>query len=403
MWWWLPVALGQHALDGSAPPCDTSTLSFGEREQYLVSSAPGEQAFSYIGHVGLWIRDGQRNIDHIIEFGAINSQRQEPLTALLLGDLQCSWRVRPFQKEFDYYARADRLAVAQRIELPPEMEWAFVTQIYDAAAQAGDETFLFHWRKRSCASELRDILDRATDNQLSAQLPGMAPLSARGEVLRHLARVPWAWFGWSLFAGAQVDQPISVWDSLFVPRRLVLAANDWTVRWPNGDERPLIAETCTIFDGQDNWPASSPPDHTLRLWLAGLLLGGGVAGLGKRHRRVVGAGVAVFGLLSGLLGTAGLVLFGLSTLDAYGPNRNWLFINPLNFALVGLGISWMRRRSPWWGWPVSAALAALAALGLPLWLVPLWPQADHLGFLGLMLPGLVAVAWLSRRPINPVP
>lgn len=399
-WWWIAGALAQTLDDGSAPACDTSPLEFGEQEQYIVSSAPGDQAFSYIGHLGMWIRDRQRNIDHIVEFGAINSSKQEPLTALLMGDLQCWWRVREFNKELDYYVRSDRLVVARKVQLPPRAELAFVDKLYGAASSAGKDAFLFHWRERSCATEIRDILDEVTGGQISAQLSADPGLSARGEVLRHLGRVKWAWFGWSLLAGAKNDAPLTPWELLFAPQRLTAAVDRMTIRWPDGSRKPLISEVCTIHPGRDLWPPEEPPDHTLALWAAGLLFGGALARVGTRRRRLAGVVLVLYGLIGGLLGTAGMVLFAVSTLDAYGPNRNWLFINPLTFALVPLGVAWLRGRSPAWGKKVAAGLAGLGLLGLPLWLVPAFYQGDHLGFLGLFVPTLVATAWLARQPAS---
>lgn len=396
-WWLIAGALAQTHNEADAPACDTSPLSFGEREQYIVSSAPGDQAFSYIGHLGMWIRDRQRNIDHIVEFGAINSDKQEPLTALLMGDLQCWWRVREFKKELDYYVRSDRLVVARKVQLPPVVEAEFIDQLYSAASNAGKDASLFHWRERSCATEIRDILDDVTKGQISAQLSQEPEMSARGEVLRHLGRVKWAWFGWSLLAGAQNDKPLTPWDLLFAPRRMTHAVDRMVLRWPGGEEKPLISDICTIHPGRDLWPPAQPPNHTLALWAAGLLFGGAFAGAGAQRRRLVGIVLVLYGLIGGLLGTAGMILFAISALDAYGPNRNWLFINPLTFALVPLGVAWMRGRSPAWGKPVTAALAGLGLLGLPLALVPVLSQGDHLAFLGLFVPTLAAVAWLARQ------
>lgn len=399
--WWMAAALAQAPAEGSAPECDLAPLRFAERAQHVVTSAPGDEPFSYIGHVGLWIRDAQRRIDHIIEFGAIDSRKQDPLTALLLGDLECWWRVRPYEREFDYYERADRLAVARHIQLPPLAEQAFVEQLYGIAGSADDVSFDFHWRENSCSTAIRDILDDVTGGQISAQISGPGPLTARGEVLRHFERVSWAWFGWSLLAGAEVDRPLSKWEALFVPRRLVLALDEITVKWPDGSMRPLIAETCTIYDGRNTWPAETPPNRTLPLWAAGLLFGGGLAAVGTRRRRLVGVAAALLGLIGGLLGTVDVVLYAVSSLDAYGPNRNWLVISPLSFVLLPLGIAWARGRAPGWGRTVTTALAVVGLLGLPLMLVPILPQADHFGFLGLFLPSLVALAWLARRPVSP--
>ena len=385
-------------LHGQGEACDTSPLSIGQSEVYLVSIGPGHEPFSYIGHAALWMRDPARKIEHILEFGAINSDKQEPFSALLMGDLLCWWRVDRLENQLRAYERADRLAVAQKLDLPPEARSRFFRSIYEAAQTAQQRSSIFHWRDRNCATELRDLLDAASGGALAAQLAAPAPLTPRGEVLRHLGRVRWAWLGWHLLAGSNADRPITRWEATFAPMRFAEAAQEIQLTWPDGSQQPLTKEACVLHRGTDRWPGPRPPQRAPELWILGSLLGGLIAATGQGpRRRVAGLLLAGMGLLAGLLGTINLTLWALSELDAYGPNRNAFTITtPLSFALLPLGVALARGRSPRWGRVLAATLAVLALLALPLYPVPLWHQA-HLDVVGLFLPTFLAAAWLTTR------
>lgn len=392
-------AEGDGWLHGEGQTCDDTPLGAGQHEVYLVSIGPGHEPFSYIGHAALWVRDPARKIDHVLEFGAINSKIQEPFTSLLMGNLLCWWRVDRVSSQKRAYARADRLAVAQKLQLPPEAEGRFFRAIYEAAQTAQEKSHNFHWRDRNCATELRDILDAATDGALSAALTAPAPLTPRGEVLRHLGRVRWAWLGWHALAGAHADTPVTRWEATFAPIRFAEATQELAVRWPDGQERPLVTETCVLNRGTDRWPGATPPNRVPALWAIGLALGALIANAGRRAGRrprllaaILLGGIGLFG---GVLGTTNAVLWALSDLDAYGPNRNLFTVTtPLSFALLPLAVALARGRSPAWARPVTYLLAALGLLGVLLYPLPFWHQ-PHLDIVGLFLPSLLAAAWLS--------
>jgi len=396
---WTMGALAQATLDGSAPPCNTDKLRFAQRQQYVLYAAPGQAPNTYIGHAAIWLRDARNNVDHVLEFGAFDKDVQNPAAGLVLGDLSCHWQVRNFKGEEKFYRRRDRSAGAQRLSLPPAVEQAFVDRVYGIAGRAEEVSAPFHWRTNSCATTIRDLLDEVTDGQIAAQLQAPAALTPRQEVLRHLAREPWAWFGWGLLAGAPVDRAQTVWQSMFAPAQMATHLPTVTLRWPDGSDRPLVSEECTIHpNGALDWPAPQPPNHTPLMWAGGLALGGLLAGLeAAGRRRLAGAGVAMLGFVLALVGVIDVALYAFSLLDAYGPNRNWLLTNPLSGVLALLGGAWAIGRAPAWGAQASAALAALAALSLPLALVPVLSQEGHLGYVGAFLPALVAAAWIGRR------
>ena len=389
----LAPALALAAADAPPPQCDLSPLPPGAYEAHLVTIAPGGEPFSYIGHAALWMRDPERKIEHFLEFGAIDSRSQEPLSALLLGELRCWWRVERLENQLLYFEAADRRATAWRLNLPPAAEDRFFAAMYGTAKTAGEISAPFHWQRQSCATELRDMLDEATEGALAAQLqPAPAPLTARGEVLRHLGRVGWAWLAWHALAGPDTDRPLSRWEAAFAPVRLSEAAAEITLPWPSGEQRPMLDPPCVLHPGTDRWPPPAPPQRAPLLWGVGLALGGLI---GAGPRRLAGGLLVAYGLLAGLLGVAGVSLWGLSALEAYAGNRTLLVLSPLSLLLVPLGARLVRGRpQPPRARLLAAALAALGLLGLALALVGPQPNLD---LVGIGLPTLLAAAWRLRN------
>ncbi|MEL6348717.1 MAG: DUF4105 domain-containing protein [Myxococcota bacterium] len=365
-------------------------------ELYVVTVSPGSQPFSFVGHAGLWVRDPARRIDHMLEFGAINSSVQEPLSALLMGTLACSWRVDMMNRQQRIWTKTERQAVAQKLDLPDDALRPFVEEVYAAADSRRETTAIFHWKERSCATEIRDILDRALSGQIEAQLSAVAPLTPRQEILRHLGPHWWAWVGWHHQAGASVDRPQTRYDAAFAPIRLAEGLVDVQVQHPDGP-RSLISETCRLAEGRHRWPAEGPPQRIGWMTLIGVVFGGSVVALGQagRHRAVAIAAILI-GVIGGVLGTANVVLAAVSALDAYGPNRNWFVTSPLTLALIACGVAWWSGRRPRWAAIAAATLAILSLLGVLIAPVPVVVQ-QNLDFLGLMVPILAALAWVGRR------
>lgn len=379
--------------------CAPARLRTGQRELYLISTSPAGEPFSYIGHAALWIRDPGKRLNHIFEFGAINSDKQEPLSALLLGNLSCWWLRGGIDRRLAWYEKTGRRVIAQPFVLPDALQGELIDRIY-AVNGTLEQSYTFDWRTRNCATEIRDILDDVLDGQLSEKLAVPAPLTPRQEVLRYVAAHPWAWLGLHLQAGPDVDVPITRWQAAFIPERLTEVLMDTPVTLPDGAQVPILGEPCLLNGGAHDWAGPTPPNWNPRLGAIGLLLAGivGGAGRGERRalRRIAGGALIGIGLLGGLLGTASIALWMASSLTVYGPNENWWLTNPATFLLIPAGRAAIRGDWPAWLRRGLVGLLAAASAGLLLDLTPLTRQ-DNAGFFALMWPILAATVWLSRR------
>lgn len=386
-----------------AEACSPTRLRSGERELFFVSTSPAGEPFSYIGHAALWVRDPSIRVDHVLEFGAINSKIQEPLSALLLGNLKCWWLMGGIDKRLSWYRKTGRRVFAHPIVLPESAEDEMFARLHGIIRDL-DQSYTFHWRTRNCATEVRDVLDEVLDGQLSAQLTGPAPLTPRQEVLRYLSAHPWAWAGWHHQAGPQADVAMTEWEAAFVPERLVSALIQTPIRRPDGTQAPILGEPCMLNDGRYSWAEPEPPDWTPLLGGLGLLLAGVIGGAGRAERvvlrRLAGGTLMGVGLLAGLLGTMSVVLWAASALTDYGPNENWWLTNPLSWLLIPAGLAVMRGKWTRWLRAGVGVLLALASVGVVLELSP-WNVQDNTDFLVLLWP-ILAAAFLAssaaRRP-----
>lgn len=388
-----------------APACDFERpLKRGEVEVYLLTAAPGPRPYSYFGHTALWFRSQPLKLDHVWEYGVVDDRSGEPLSSVLMGTLMTGWAVDPLPRDLPRYQRESRTVLAQRLSLPSDTRAVLQFELAHIRRTADAFDRPFHWAENNCTTHMRDVLDEQLGGALSTVMGGPAPLTHRHEVQRHLAPQAWAWFGLHFLGGAVMDAPRTEWESAFLPIRLFEGLDRATLRWPDGSERPLVADVCTLNAGEYGFAAEAPPARTAPAWALGALgasLLGGLGWLAPRRRtaRIVGGAlVGLWGLVLGVLGTALSVLWAASGWWGWSPNHNLLLASPASWALVWLGVGWARGRTPRWGRPMTLGLAAGVPVALALSLLPAWPQEgiDLVGLVGL--PTLATLVWAWRAP-----
>ena len=171
--------------------------------------------------------------------------------------------------------------------------------------------------------------------------------------------------------GRPTDRPISAWEEMFIPMKVRDHLRDIRVPDDSGRMVPLVTSEKVLFQAQRDPERTTPPAMLLLLALIGVLLGGGLAWLGRTGTRAA-ASVAVAGAL--VLGVLGGVLFFLRFMTqhvaAYN-NMNMFVYNPIWLAVLvaylGAGRNVTMRKIAF----VLATLAgALALLGIVVPFIP---------------------------------
>jgi hypothetical protein len=377
--------------DSAPPACEQVFPPTKDLEVFVVTMGPGAEPFSLLGHTAVWVRDPRHRRDHVYNFGTFDSSRQNPAYHVVMGSLECRWEIRTRNTSLSRYRARDRTMIAQRIDLPQPILRQFVREL-DVHARGDNPWARFHWLDNSCATQVRDLLDSATDGVVREQLADTAPLSARGEVTRHLESSWPIWLAWHHVAGPWTDRDITTWDATFMPERLSEALSTMTY-----DGAVISPQVCTLYQGGTEWPQPDPPRRAPVLWAFGIGAGitlAGLSTLGTRSRlaRVLhGLNIALFGLVAGLLGSIHVVLAAVSDLQpAFGPSENWLVASPLTLSLVAVGLTWALGRRPAWTSWIAEGLAALAVVAMAIQVLPFLTQVN-IDVLGIFVPVLVAI------------
>ncbi len=379
-----------------APPALTVTL---------VTFGIGPAVWERFGHNALWIHDRDAGTDIAYNWGLFDFEQPGFFRRFLTGDTKYWMAGEDAFAMISAYQNAGRSVTLQKLDLTPEQART-LNDLVLRNAREENKYYRYDYYRDNCSTRLRDVVDRALGGAIRRATDTMrTSLTYRGESVRLTEGDIPIQAGIDIALGRPADAPLSAWESFFIPMRLRDAVRIFRVPREGGTTVPLVASERLIAPSEAVSrvvEARTPPDHTRRNLVAGLLLATCVVVLGllMRAHRWAAWLVALFGagwsLLCGVLGLV-LLLAWVATKHAFwAENENLLVLSPLALALVVLlpaallaGRAVRRARIV----GVSIAVMGLCALGLTL-----APGGAVLRpVVALFLPMNVALAWVLLR------
>jgi hypothetical protein len=207
--------------------------------------------------------------------------------------------------------------------------------------------YSYHEFRDNCSTRIRDIIDIGTGGQLQALY---ANTPGRFTIRQHIRRFTWFrpfsdWF-LAFLMGQDLDEPITVWDEMFLPVEIGRNLVDFHYTGIAGSERKLVSSVEIVNSTRNRPPILNKP---LRQWpvhlMASMMVVVFIALITILRKKKPIAGRILWGITQSLLGLffgiSGCVLvFALFFMknDYFQQNSTVLFINPLLLAAVPLGI-----------------------------------------------------------------
>ncbi len=371
------------------------------REAFLVTYGPGHEVWELFGHNAIWIRDAERGLDHTFSFGYFELDRPGFHRDFARGIMPYFGSASPSQSEFDFYRSRGRSIRVQQLALDDQQ----IARLYDRLhtsifPQPQYYDYDYFWA--NCSTRLRDLLDEMTDGALRRALNDQpAERNFRDHTRAMTSHRYWLHTGIMTLLGPEADQSITVWDELFMPRRLAEALVGLSV-----DGQPLvIADELRLqseLDQQRGQSVSTALRSTLlgagSLVLILLLMRPGRPRLARAIR--LASTLAV-----GLAGSIIILMWLASGHEATWKNAMALVLNPLWLLMPLLASGLVPQDSApnsapssvrylWW----LLLIALLAGAG---YLAAPWGQfrADQLLFF-VPLAAALLVAWRPERSSN---
>jgi hypothetical protein len=374
---------------------------------YLMTMGPGERVWERFGHNAIWIHDPVRGTDQAYNYGLFDFGQEGFLLRFVQGRMWYWMQGFPAQSYVESYRRANRSVWVQELEMPPKARRE-LQAFLEWNERPENRYYHYDYYRDNCSTRVRDALDRALGGRIregSSQVP--TDRTFRFHTLRLTSNDPPVYTGLELGLGQPVDQPISMWEEMFLPLAMRVHLRKISVDGPDGQPVPLVKSERTLFESTEPAPPPTPPSWIPFYLLAGGLIGGLALGFGQTAAvsRPARAGFLVmtwsWWVLSGM---AGLVLAGLwCCTDHSAAHRN---ANVLQTNLLALPLLWFGTRLAFGSQRAATPAVMLAGLLLSLSLLGLLLQAfsafqqGNADIIALALPahaGVAGAVWRLAR------
>jgi hypothetical protein len=264
-----------------------------------------------------------------------------------MGRLLYSCGASSAQRNYDTYIKTNRDITLYTLDLSPTQKEA-VRNFAEFNIQPANRDYYYHHFKDNCATRIRDIVDLAVGGQFKALLgDANGRFTLRQHVRRHTWFSPFGDWAFGFLMGQGIDQPITVWEEMFLPSEIGEQISNFSYIDENGVTRRLVS-SIEVVNQAKNRPAVL--DFPRRQWLYELIVGVILAAVlmfagYARHNKhptlwktVFLAGQGALGLFFGVMGSLLTFMTFFTNHDYTFHNSNVLYINPLLLAAVPLSI-----------------------------------------------------------------
>lgn len=398
----LPAAIASpgSAQEEPAPRKPPATKPESTLEVFLITIGPGRQVWERFGHNAIWVRDTLHGIDRAYNYGMFSFDDPGFLSRFVRGEMDYWMQGFETDRMLRAYVAADRSIWVQELDLTAEQKQGLY-EFEQWNERPENRLYRYDYYRDNCSTRVRDAIDQALGGGLRETFEHVETgTTYRSHFRRLMAPDPPIYAGGSFAIGPATDRPISAWEEMFLPVRMMEHLRGLTVSDGEGGQKPLVKREYTVYESTLGPEPVAPPDWRLRflalgLALAGLLVLAGRPGSRRPSARLLAAFASSAWAL--VLGVGGVFMLGIWFLTAHWAgyrNENLLFLNPFGLALAALipFATLGKRRAVRWARGTSIFIAAVAILGLILQPLPWLPQTNA-EIICAVLPPTLAMTW----------
>jgi hypothetical protein len=369
----------------------------------LLTMGNGSEVWEMFGHTAILLHDNVSNRDTVFNWGVFDSHQPHFIPHFLKGLMLYQMGGQTLPDLLYQYQYFNRSVVSQELDLSPAQKDSLL-HLIQINARPENVQYRYDYFVDNCSTRPRDLLDLVLGGQLRAHSSQVTDASYRSEALRLMQGDKPLVTGVDIGLGEPSDRKITMWQEMFLPRRLHDVVGTLQIRDSAGATRPLVRGERVLFKATRPPEAESPPNLAPWLTTIGLILAVVFAWLGIRavdgsRAARLGAAIAmsIWCVVAGLLGVLLTLLWTVTDHVFAHHNENLLLFNPLWLVLaVLIAITMWSGRAARWTRLFAFALASLSAIALLAHLVMLSAQVN-VAVIGLALPPALAIAWVARN------
>lgn len=307
----------------------------------LITCSPGEEVYSKFGHTAIRIKDTQKGIDLVFNYGIFSFQTEDFYYKFIKGETDYQLGVYETSFFLPEYAARNSMVWEQILNLTyAEKKNLVKLLLYNYRPE--NRIYRYNFVFDNCATRPRDKILEAL--QGFARFQNLSDSkSFRQWIGIYTGTDTWLKFGIDLVFGLDADRSATRSESMFLPEVLMYEFQVGQIADPKTGNRKLVADKITLVNKRNEVEKTTfwlfkPFSVSLVLLFAGVLLTFWDISR-KRIFKPFDTGLLI---LTGLGGVIIAFLMFFSVHPLVKQNLNILWMNPLNLILAV--ILWIR---PW--------------------------------------------------------
>lgn len=304
--------------------------SLGEDAQVslLTSSPDDSQVFTLYGHTALRIKDTEKGVDLIFNYGIFDFSQSDFIYRFVKGETDYQLGVMNFQDYIIEYQMRGSEVVEQVLNLTSEEKsriWTFLLKNYEPQNRVYRYNFFFD----NCSTRPRDIIEKSVDGRLSYTLKEDS-VTFRDLISYCTRNHDWITFGCDLALGGPTDNIASAYQKMFLPSYLKEGLAQATVIMPDGSSKELVKQTVIL--AEENLGESIGETIFLSPMVLGILLliiFLTVLVLEYKKKKHFWWIDSVLFFVAGIAGSVLFFLAGFSEHPCVHPNWSLVWLNPI--------------------------------------------------------------------------
>ena len=320
----------------------TSLFSFAQ--QYMLSEdaeisaltiGPGSYLVDSFGHSAFRVRDREKNIDLVFNYGTYDFETSNFYLKFARGKLDYKLSVSTYQDFLEFYMAQNRTIVEQLLNLTEEHKLVLYGFLLNNALPQ-NMYYKYDFFFDNCASKLKDVIQINTANGISFAIPDdFEPKTFRKLIHEHLDLNSWGSLGIDVALGSVIDRQATPEEHMFLPKFIY---RFFDVATFETNKKPLVKSTRILYEAKEQPKSSKFLFSPLMIFgIMALIILYITYGDYKNERRTKWIDTTLF-TLTGLIGVFILLLWFATDHTATANNYNLLWAFPLNL-IVGWKLS----------------------------------------------------------------
>jgi hypothetical protein len=207
-------------------------------EVSVLTCSPGQEVYSLYGHTAIRVKDMNRDIDYVFNYGVFDFDTEYFVWKFVLGETDYICMATPWEYFIQEYKARGSQVVAQVLNLT-ESEAVAVRDYLMNNIKKENRTYRYNFLTNNCTTRVMDCIDACVEGELIYSW-ATEPLTYRQILHQYTKDYPWEEQGNDFLLGADVDTLLSNKAKCFIPDYYMNALEKAVVRNGFQDTRKLV-------------------------------------------------------------------------------------------------------------------------------------------------------------------